>query len=112
MKDESALIVTGSSRGIGAATVRLAACRGYSVCVSYLNRHREAGEVVTAIEREGGRAIAVQADVSSESDVMRLFETVDLELGRVSALVNNAATLEHQMRRLPFGGRVSCRYRP
>jgi NAD(P)-dependent dehydrogenase (short-subunit alcohol dehydrogenase family) len=78
--------------------VRLAARRGYSVCVNYLNQHREAGEVVSAIERGGGRAIAVQADVSSESDVMRLFETVDLKLGRVSALVNNAATLERQMR--------------
>src|SRR6266851_5232750 len=92
------LIVTGSSRGIGAATVRLAASRGYSVCVNYLNQEREAGDVVSAIQQEGGRAIAVQADVSSEPDVMRLFETVDLQLGRVTALVNNAATLERQMR--------------
>jgi NAD(P)-dependent dehydrogenase (short-subunit alcohol dehydrogenase family) len=92
------LIVTGSGRGIGAATVRLAARRGYSVCVNYLNRRREAGEVVSTIEREGGRAIAVQADVSSESDVVRLFETVDQQLGCVTALVNNAGTLEQQMR--------------
>ena len=92
------LIVTGSSRGIGAATVRLAARRGYSVCVNYRRGDREAGEVVSAIQQEGGRAIAVQADVSSEPDVMRLFETVDLQLGRVTALVNNAATLERQMR--------------
>jgi NAD(P)-dependent dehydrogenase (short-subunit alcohol dehydrogenase family) len=92
------LIVTGSSRGIGAATVRLAACRGYSVCVNYLNQEREAGEVVRAVQQEGGRAIAVQADISSEPDVMRLFETVDLQLGRITALVNNAATLERQMR--------------
>ena len=92
------LIVAGSSRGIGAATVRLAARRGYSVCVNYLNQDREAGDVVSAVQQEGGRAIAVQADVSSEPDVIRLFETVDLQLGRVTALVNNAATLERQMR--------------
>jgi NAD(P)-dependent dehydrogenase (short-subunit alcohol dehydrogenase family) len=78
--------------------VRLAASRGYSVCVNYLHGDREAREVVRAIEHAGGRAIAIQADVSSESDVMRLFETVDLQLGRVTALVNNAATLEPQMR--------------
>ena len=78
--------------------MRLAACRGYSVCVNYLNQEREAGEVVRAVQQEGGRAIAVQADISSEPDVMRLFETVDLQLGRITALVNNAATLERQMR--------------
>jgi NAD(P)-dependent dehydrogenase (short-subunit alcohol dehydrogenase family) len=92
------LIVTGSSRGIGAATVRLAARRGYTVCVNYLHQDREASAMVIAIERQGGRAIAVQADVSSEPDVIRLFETVDRQLGRVTALVNNAATLERQMR--------------
>src|SRR5258706_2139867 len=92
------LIVTGSNRGIGGATVRLAARRGYSVCINYLHQKHEASEVVSAIQDEGGRAIVVQADVSSEPDVVRLFETVDLQLGRVTALVNNAATLEPQMR--------------
>ena len=92
------LIVTGGSRGIGAATALLAAQRGYSVCVNYLERRKEAENIVCAIESKGGRAIAVQADVSSEADVMRLFETVDLQLGRISALVNNAATIEPQMR--------------
>lgn len=76
----------------------LAARRGFAVCVNYLKEHKKAAEVVEAIEREGGRALAVQADISSEPDVMRLFETVDRELGRLTALVNNAATLERQMR--------------
>jgi NAD(P)-dependent dehydrogenase (short-subunit alcohol dehydrogenase family) len=92
------LIVTGASRGIGAATALLAARRGYAVCVNYLQGHREAEEIVRKIQDAGGRAVAVQADVSSEPDVLRLFETAEGQLGRLSALVNNAATLEHQMR--------------
>jgi len=92
------LIVTGGSRGIGAATSLVAAQRAYAVCVNYLERGREAEDIVRAIESAGGRAIAVQADVGSEPDVVRLFETVDVQLGRVSALVNNAATIEQQMR--------------
>jgi len=90
--------VTGSSTGIGAATALLAARRGYAVCINYLQQRQKATEVVQAIEREGGRAIAVQADVSSEADVVRLFETADRQLGPLTALVNNAATLEPQMR--------------
>ena len=81
------LVVTGGSSGIGAATARLAVSRGYAVCISYLRHH---------VAPPG--AIAVQADMASEADVVRLFETVDKELGPVSALVNNAATLEPQMR--------------
>ena len=92
------LIVTGGGRGIGAATARLAARRGYAVCVNYLQDHEQAAKIVHEIERENGRAISVQADVSLEPDVVRLFETVDRELGRVTALVNNAATLEPQAR--------------
>ena len=92
------LIVTGGSRGIGAATGVLAAQRGYAICVNYLERRQQAEDVVRAIAKNNGRAIAVQADVSSESDVVRLFETADRELGRLTALVNNAATIEHQMR--------------
>ena len=92
------LIVTGGSRGIGAATARLAARRGYAVCVNYLQGQLAAQEVVRAIQEENGRAIAVQADISAESDVVRLFETVDRELGRLSALVNNAATIAPQLR--------------
>ena len=92
------LIVTGGSRGIGAATAVLAAQRGYAICVNYLERREQAEDVVRAIEKDNGRAIAGQADVSSEADVVRLFETADRELGRLTALVNNAATIEHQMR--------------
>ncbi len=92
------VIVTGASRGIGAATARLAAERGYAVCVNYVSDQSAAEAVVADISSKSGRAIAVQADVSNEADVMRLFETVDRELGVVTALVNNAGTLETQKR--------------
>ncbi len=84
------LIVTGGSRGIGAAVARLGGERGYDVCVNYLSNRERADQVVAQITDGGGRAIAVQADAGSESDVVRLFETVDRELGPVTALVNNA----------------------
>lgn len=96
--DPQVLLVTGASRGIGAATARLAAKHGYAVCVNYLQRAEAAAAVVASIQQDGGKAIAVQADVSSEPEIMRLFETVDRELGRLTALVNNAGTLEQQMR--------------
>lgn len=92
------LVVTGASRGIGAATARLAATRGYSVCVNYCHDREAAAAVVADIEQAGGTAVAVQADISSEPDVIRLFETADRELGPVYALVNNAGTLERQMK--------------
>ncbi len=92
------LIVTGGSRGIGAATALLAARRGYAVCINYRQGHDEAVQVVNAIQRGGGSATALQADVRSEPAVVALFEEVDRQLGRVTALVNNAATLERQMR--------------
>jgi NAD(P)-dependent dehydrogenase (short-subunit alcohol dehydrogenase family) len=88
------LIVTGGGRGIGAATARMAGQRGYAVCVNYLQDRAAAEDVARAIPN----AIAVQADVGIEDDVVRLFETVDRELGGLTALVNNAATLERQMR--------------
>ena len=96
--DAQVLLVTGGSRGIGAATARLAARRGFAVCINYLRQERDAAEVVAAIQRDGGRAAAIQADVSSESEVVRLFESIDRQLGRLTALVNNAGTLERQMR--------------
>jgi NAD(P)-dependent dehydrogenase (short-subunit alcohol dehydrogenase family) len=92
------VVITGGSRGIGAATAHLAAERGYAVCVNYHHNRQAADTVVSAIERAGGQAIAVAADVSSESDVIQLFKTVDKELGIVTALVNNAGILEQQMR--------------
>jgi NAD(P)-dependent dehydrogenase (short-subunit alcohol dehydrogenase family) len=92
------LIVTGASRGIGAATAHLAAARGFRVCVNYLRQERVAEEVVAAIRQKGGTAIAIQADVSSESDVVRLFESSDRQLGPLTALVNNAGIVERQSR--------------
>lgn len=92
------LLITGAGRGIGAATARLAGRQGYSVCVNYRSRREAAASVVEAIEAGGGRAVAVQADVSDESEVRRLFDACDRELGPPSALVNNAGVLETQMR--------------
>jgi NAD(P)-dependent dehydrogenase (short-subunit alcohol dehydrogenase family) len=92
------MLITGGGRGIGAATARLAAERGFAVCVNYRKDRDAAEAVVASAARAGARAVAVQADVASESDVVRLFAEVDEGLGRVTALVNNAGTLERQMR--------------
>ena len=90
------LLVTGGSRGIGAATARLAAARGYAICLSYRSNEAAAETVVADIERAGGEAVAVQADVASEADVLRLFAAVDAKPGRLAVLVNNAGILERQ----------------
>ena len=92
------VLVTGGSRGIGAATARLAGQRGYDVCVNYRHDRDAAEAVVAAVRAAGQRAIAVAADVSSEPEVVRLFETVDAGLDPVTALVNNAGVLETQAR--------------
>jgi NAD(P)-dependent dehydrogenase (short-subunit alcohol dehydrogenase family) len=92
------IVITGASRGIGAATARLAGARGYAVAVNYRQDRGAAEGVVSAITSDGGRAVAVQADVAVEADVVRLFETCDRELGRVTALVNNAGVLDLQSR--------------
>jgi NAD(P)-dependent dehydrogenase (short-subunit alcohol dehydrogenase family) len=92
------VVITGGSRGIGAATARLAGAAGYSVCVNYRRNRDAAEQVVGDLEAQGTPALAVQADVSVEPDVMRLFDTVDRQLGCLTALVNNAGILETQMR--------------
>lgn len=92
------ILITGGSRGIGAATARAAADRGYAVCISFLHNERAANELVDRIAANGGRALAVKADVSDEPDVENLFKQVDSKLGPLSALVNNAGILEQHMR--------------
>jgi NAD(P)-dependent dehydrogenase (short-subunit alcohol dehydrogenase family) len=93
-----ALIITGASRGIGAATARMAGGRGYAVCVNYRQQRDAADAVVEDIVNVGGRAVAVQADMAVESDILRLFDTATTALGPLYGLVNNAAILETQMR--------------
>jgi NAD(P)-dependent dehydrogenase (short-subunit alcohol dehydrogenase family) len=95
---DGVLVVTGASRGIGAATALLGAQRGYRVCVNYVRDAAAAEGVADAIRRAGGEAIVVQADVGHEAEVARLFATVDRTLGTVTALVNNAGILETQCR--------------
>ena len=92
------MMITGASRGIGAATARLAAERGYDVCVNFRRDEAAAAVVVRDAEAAGARAIAVGADVGVDADVVRLFAACDRGLGRLDALVNNAGILETQMR--------------
>lgn len=87
------IVITGGSRGIGAATALLAAERGYAVGISYCQRKDAADAVVEKIISTGGRAVAVQADVSQEQDILRMFAEFDSKLGKLTALVNNAAVL-------------------
>lgn len=86
-----ALVVTGASRGIGAATALLAASRGWAVCVNYRESAAGAESVVREIRENGGCAVAVRADVSSEEDIIRLFDSAQAQLGPIAGLVNNAA---------------------
>jgi NAD(P)-dependent dehydrogenase (short-subunit alcohol dehydrogenase family) len=92
------VVVTGGSRGIGAATAVAAAERGYDVCVVYLHRREAAETVVARCLAAGVRGLAVAADVSVEDDVVRLFSTVDERLGAIAALVNNAGIVDRQIR--------------
>lgn len=92
------VLITGASRGIGAATARLAAHNGYAVAINYRARAEAAEAVATAIREQGGRAMTVRADVAVEAEVVAMFETVDRELGRLTGLVNNAGILERQCR--------------
>ncbi len=88
------VLVTGGSRGIGAATAVLAAAQGYAVAVNYSHNAQAAAQVVQQIEAAGGRAIAVQGDVGLEADIMAVFAQVDARLGAITALVNNAGVVD------------------
>ena len=88
------LLVTGGSRGIGAATARLAARKGFSVAVNYTRQAEAAQEVVAGIRADGGQALAVRGDVAEEDQVLAMFDQVDRELGRLDALVNNAGVVD------------------
>lgn len=93
------LLITGGGRGIGAATARLAASRGYAICINYRENADAASRLAAEIRSAGGGdALIVQADVAVERDVLRLFDTVDREMGPLAGLVNNAGILETQMR--------------
>ncbi|NKB69208.1 MAG: SDR family oxidoreductase [Candidatus Latescibacteria bacterium] len=95
---EETVLITGSGRGIGAATARLLAARGYGVCINYRDNRQAAESLLAQLQATGAKAIAVRADVSKEADVVSLFETVDGALGPLVGLVNNAAILQPQMR--------------
>jgi NAD(P)-dependent dehydrogenase (short-subunit alcohol dehydrogenase family) len=88
------VLITGASRGIGAETARLAAARGYSICVNYRHDAEAAGALLDALREGGHEAFAFQADVSDEAQVKDMFEAVDSRFGRLDALVNNAGILE------------------
>jgi NAD(P)-dependent dehydrogenase (short-subunit alcohol dehydrogenase family) len=90
IQSKGTLIVTGGSRGIGAAVARLAADRRYTVAVNYSTGEKEARKVVDQIIRTGGKALAIHADVSDERQIIAMFETAERELGPITALVNNA----------------------
>jgi len=88
------LLITGAGRGIGAATARLAAERGYAVAINYLRDESSAVKLKNELEKAGGRAMVVPGDVSIEADVVRMFQAVDRSLGRLAALVNNAGIVD------------------
>ncbi len=92
------VLITGGSRGIGAATARLAARQGYAVAVNYAANSLAADEVVRQIRLAGGQAMAVQADVASEAQVVAMFEKIDAKFGHLSALVNNAGVVDQTTR--------------
>ena len=92
------IVITGGSRGIGAATARLAAARGYDVCINFRKNESAAQAIVGEIQASGGKAIAIPGNVALEEDVKSLFKIVDEQLGPIAALVNNAGILETQMR--------------
>jgi len=94
--EKKVVLITGGSRGIGAETAILAASKGWYVCISYKSKKEEAMNVVSHIERDGGRALAVQADIRLEGDIVRLFQETDNNFGRLDALVNNVGIVAKQ----------------
>ncbi len=92
------VLITGGSRGIGAATALLAAREGYAVAVNYTSNSLAADEVVRQIRAMGGQAITVKADVSKDADVVAMFEKIDAKFGRLTALVNNAGVVDVNIR--------------
>ena len=92
------MLITGASRGIGAATARLAAQQGYALCLNYHQRADAANMVLEQVRGLGVTAIAVQADVADEAQVLHMFDVIDREFGHLDVLVNNAGMLEQQMR--------------
>lgn len=92
------VLITGASRGIGAATALLAARQGYAVAVNYSANSLAADEVVRQIRQGGGQAMAVQADVANEAQVVAMFEKIDAKFGRLTALVNNAGVVDQTTR--------------
>jgi len=92
------MLITGASRGIGAATARLAAHQGYALCLNYHQREDAVKQVLEQVHAAGASAITVKADVANESQVLQMFEMIDREFGRLDVLVNNAGMLEQQMR--------------
>lgn len=92
------MLITGASRGIGAATARLAAARGYAVCINYRQQQDAAEKLVAEIRADGGEAFAIQADISDENQVAELFKQFDQQFSRLDVLVNNAGMLESQSR--------------
>lgn len=95
---DKVIVITGGGRGIGAATAVLAAQQGYRICINYQADQASALKVLEQVRELGAQAIAVRADVSIEDEVVGLFQRVDVELGRVTALVNNAGTVGHKSR--------------
>ena len=92
------MLITGASRGIGAATARLAARQGYALCLNYRQREDAALWLLDEVRALGAHAIAVKADVAEEDQVLELFAALDHEFGQLDVLVNNAGMLERQMR--------------
>ena len=98
MSSQKVVIITGAGRGIGAATAQLFASKGYAVCINYKSDAESANKLAKTIMSQGGKCITVQADVSCEADVIRMFSTVDKALGTLSILVNNAGIMKRQSR--------------